>query len=289
MSTVEATPGLRFNDLPRSEHEVDREKCFEPQAPFRKALPRYPRWSQTVLKHGTRWSGASSQLWWTIRNLHRGLQKGLSFLAYQVLYAFHSENLTWHDRCTGWELHEPATETAKSLIIVAGLDPFNLLAREFDEVHHFIGDRNTKSHLTPPWGLLTPEFTEYIKARDVIIVQSTVNHTSSGAPQFRMSRTSNSISNFPTLLPVIASRHGILFPKPDIDFIRFFTRHPRSIIGAYVNKCREYCCRLCPPESNPRTQTLQGHTSHLKLTHKKNSVDDEDWYKPQIILRISTS
>ncbi|KAJ7599722.1 hypothetical protein C8J56DRAFT_879519 [Mycena floridula] len=40
-----------------------------------------------------------------------------------------------------------------------------------------------------------------------------------------------------------------------------------SIINAYVDESREYRCKLCPPESSPRIQTLQGLTSHLKLRH----------------------
>ncbi|KAJ7572250.1 hypothetical protein C8J56DRAFT_1069025 [Mycena floridula] len=214
----------------------------------------------------------------------------------EALCAFHSRNLTWRDRCTGWDLHEPAGEAAKSLAEVAGLDPLRLLATAFDEkdlrgrearnwrdsVHHFIDESNAKSHLTPRWGLLTPELTEYIKAREAFFPNPAwgCNHCSIHCESHVV--RSAAVSH-------VKSEHGILRPKPDLDFIRFLTQDPRSIINAYVNESREYRCRLCPPESSPRTQTLQGLTSHLKLTHKKNSVDDDDWYKPQMILRVSPS
>ncbi|KAJ7599799.1 hypothetical protein C8J56DRAFT_1037406 [Mycena floridula] len=226
----------------------------------------------------------------------------------EVLCAFHSGNLTWNDRCTGWELHEPAAEAAKSLIMVAGLDPSNLLSTEFDEkdlrfvclncpssltrgrearnwrdsVHHFIDARNATPHLTPQWGLLTPEFTEYIKAREAFLPTPAwgCNHCSVHCESHVV--RSAAVSH-------VKDEHGPLHPRPGIDFIRFLTKEPRWIINAYVNESREYRCRLCPPESSPRTRTLHGLTSHLKLTHKKNSVTDADWYKPQMILRVSPS
>ncbi|KAJ7599768.1 hypothetical protein C8J56DRAFT_879551 [Mycena floridula] len=147
------------------------------------------------------------------KNLQAAVRKAIFFGISEVLF-FHSKRLTWNDRFTGWELHEPASEAAKSLLEVAGLDPFNLLAenstrRTSEVAKHgtgeirfvvfaqantysfkvlcFIDGRNATSHVAPRWELLTPEFTEYIKAREAFLF--TVNHTSFGALQFHMSRT----------------------------------------------------------------------------------------------------
>ncbi|KAJ7580236.1 hypothetical protein C8J56DRAFT_1104224, partial [Mycena floridula] len=116
-----------------------------------------------------------------------------------------------------------------------------------ESVNHFL--RVTReSHLNPAWGLLTPEFTKYIKVREEF--SSVINRTKSISGMGRL---------MSCLLEMTWTMIASITP--------------------------EYACTKCPGP-NPRCRTLQALTSHLKLKHNQHFVSDDNWHKLTMISRI---
>ncbi|KAJ7574217.1 hypothetical protein C8J56DRAFT_902441 [Mycena floridula] len=203
----------------------------------------------------------------------------------EVLRAWNSNALGPEDRDELWQLHDEGQYAARSLIILAGLDPLTLLASDFDKldlrfVHHFI----RQGHYTPQWGLLTPEFTPYVKTRGSFrhIKAWSCSHCSAyfDAPDYHPAV----VAHVKTLYGKFSLSHQ-LHPVLDVDYIRLLTPEPSSLVYARCNVSAEYCCTRCPDRASPRTLSFQGLKSHLKSKHGKIMICHEDWYKPKMILR----
>ncbi|KAJ7584689.1 hypothetical protein C8J56DRAFT_1054163 [Mycena floridula] len=172
-----------------------------------------------------------------------------------------------------WELEERGQAAAKSLVMVAGLDPSTLLAIEFDkvsddlrfvcldcssscrasrearnwrdsqlnmvEVHHFIMAK-PETHSTPHWGLATPQSLPFIKEHEswTHVQAWSCNHCTAHIHNHVFRRT---------LLQHIWAMHQIHKPVFGVDYIRLLAPDPFLTQGTRVfNSPVLYFCSFCP-------------------------------------------